>query len=227
MSEHILVVEDEPRLNQLLKDYLENSSYRVSILDEGTQVVSWVKEHQPDLILLDLMLPGKNGVDICRDIRSFSNIPIMMTTAKVEEIDRLIGLEVGADDYVCKPYSPREVVARVRTILRRVSPPVQEETLKQGDFTFDIEKHQVFYQKQELQLTPSEFDLFQVLLSHPGRVFSRNDLLEKVMGYQFQGYDRTIDSHIKNLRKKLQKLTGEKNFIQAVYGIGYKFNSNI
>ncbi len=224
MKKHILIIEDEPRLSQLLQDYLKADLFDVSALYEGTNAISYIKEHSLDLILLDIMLPGKSGVDICKEVRAFSQIPIIMTTAKVDEIDRLIGLEIGADDYICKPYSPREVVARVKAVLRRISPQITGEKPKSYfGFEINLEKHRVTYKGELLQLTPNEFALFDILFSSPGRVYKRDELLEKVMGYEFEGYDRTIDSHIKNLRKKLLKITKEKNFIQSIYGVGYKF----
>ncbi|MCP4297688.1 MAG: response regulator, partial [Proteobacteria bacterium] len=210
MKKHILIIEDEPRLSQLLQDYLKADLFDVSALYEGTNAIAYIKDHSLDLILLDIMLPGKSGVDICKEVRAFSQIPIIMTTAKVDEIDRLIGLEIGADDYICKPYSPREVVARVKAVLRRVSPQITGEKPKTYcGFEINLEKHRVTYKGELLQLTPNEFALFDILFSSPGRVYKRDELLEKVMGYEFEGYDRTIDSQIKKLRKNLLKITKE------------------
>ncbi len=223
MAKKILVVEDEPKIARIVKDYMENSGYQVSILSHGNDVLPQVQKSMPDLIILDIMLPGKDGMEICREIRKFSTVPIIMLTAKVEEIDRLIGLELGADDYICKPFSPREVVARVKAVLRRAIPEPVSEQLMAGPIVLNQLTHHVSINNEELQLTNSEFELLTVFLEQPERVFSRNDLIAMVQGYDFEGYDRTIDSHIKNLRKKIdQQLPGQK-MIQTVYGVGYKF----
>jgi two-component system response regulator BaeR len=223
-QEHILIVEDEPKIADLLRDYLQEAGFKVSCLDRGDPVVSIVKKEPPTLILLDIMLPGTDGKDVCREIRKFSNIPILMITAKVEEIDRLIGLELGADDYICKPFSPREVVARVKAVLRRVHSPTPAPRLVAGPISLDDATRQVSVDGQVLHLTPSEFALLRIMMGHPDRVFSRSELLDKVQGYQFEGYDRTIDSHIKNLRKKISEKLPGREVIHTVYGIGYKFS---
>jgi len=223
-QEHILIVEDEPKIAELLRDYLQEAGFKVSCLDRGDQVVPMVKKDPPAIILLDIMLPGMDGKDVCREIRKFSNIPILMITAKVEEIDRLIGLELGADDYICKPFSPREVVARVKAVLRRVHGTSQAPRLVAGPIALNDATRQVSLDGQPLHLTPSEFALLKILMSHPDRVFSRSELLDKVQGYQFEGYDRTIDSHIKNLRKKISEKLPGRELIHTVYGIGYKFS---
>ncbi|HPR56616.1 MAG TPA: response regulator, partial [Deltaproteobacteria bacterium] len=201
-SEHILIVEDEEKIASLLRDYLEKAGYRASMLDRGDAVVGFVKQRSPDLILLDIMLPGMDGMEVCREVRKTSRVPVIMITARVEEIDRLLGLELGADDYVCKPFSPREVVARVRAVLRRVHAEPEVRRIVAGDIELDDETRRVLVRGEEIRLTPSEFRLLKVLISHPNRVFSRNDLVNQVQGYEFEGYDRTIDSHIKNLRRK-------------------------
>jgi two-component system response regulator BaeR len=220
---HILVVEDEKKLADLLHDYLTGAGYQVSTLDRGDTVVPWVQQHAPALILLDIMLPGLDGTEVCRKIRRFSSVPILMITARVEEIDRVLGLELGADDYIGKPFSPREVVARVKAVLRRSRTDPKSVHLTAGPLSLDEAARQVLVHHDPLNLTPSEFGLLKVLMAHPNRVFSRNELLGKVQGYQFEGYDRTIDSHIKNLRKKIaEKLPGQE-VIQSVYGVGYKF----
>jgi two-component system response regulator BaeR len=224
-QQHILVVEDEEKISSLLKDYLEKSGYRASMLDRGDTVISFVKNKAPDLILLDIMLPGLDGMEVCREIRKFSSVPIIMITARVEEIDRLLGLELGADDYICKPFSPREVVARVKAVLRRVSFSPDEKVISRGEITLNEETRQVTAKGQELKLTPSEFKLLKVMMSHPNRVFSRNDLVNLVQGYEFEGYDRTIDTHIKNLRKKIAELLPDREIISSVYGEGYKFTA--
>lgn len=222
-SEHIFVVEDEIKISELLRDYLAQEGFTVTCLDRGDEVVTKVKKEQPALILLDLMLPGKDGTEICREIRKFSNIPILMLTAKVEEIDRIIGLELGADDYICKPFSPREVIARVKAVLRRSYVSSDLKQLIAGPLSLNEETHQVTIDGQPLKLTPSEFGLLKVMMASPNRVFSRSELLDRVQGYQFEGYDRTIDSHIKNLRKKIARMISDQDIICTVYGVGYQF----
>ncbi len=220
----ILIVEDETKIAELLRDYLEAASFAVSCLYQGDGVVAAVKENPPDLILLDVMLPGKDGMEVCRAIRKFSTVPIIMITARIEEIDRLIGLELGADDYICKPFSPREVVARVKAVLRRVHPEPNAKRLVAGPIRLNEETHQVTIDDEDLKLTPSEFGLLKVMMTHPGRVFSRNELINKVQGYDFEGYDRTIDTHVKNLRKKIDARLPGQEVITTVYGVGYKFS---
>lgn len=222
-KEHIIVVEDEAKISELLRDYLKQEGFTVTCLDHGDQVVPKVKKEQPALILLDIMLPGKDGMEICREIRKFSNVPILILTAKVEEIDRIIGLEMGADDYICKPFSPREVIARVKAVLRRTYTPPAMKQLISGSLSLNEETHQVTVDGQPLKLTPSEFGLLKVMMVYPNRVFSRSELLDRVQGYQFEGYDRTIDSHIKNLRKKIAQMLPDQDIIRTVYGVGYQF----
>jgi two-component system response regulator BaeR len=219
---HILIVEDESKIAHLLRDYLKASGYALTCMDRGDTVVSFVRKESPSLILLDIMLPGMDGMEICREIRKFSTVPIMMITAKVEEIDRLIGLESGADDYICKPFSPREVVARVKAVLRRSSPQVSGKILIFGQIRLDEDLHQASIDNTVLELTPSEYKLLNVMIRHPGRVFSRAELINRVQGYEFEGYERTIDSHIKNLRKKIAELLPEQEIIKSVYGVGYQ-----
>lgn len=219
---HILIVEDESKIAHLLRDYLKASGYAATCLDRGDTVVSFVRKESPSLILLDIMLPGMNGTEVCREIRKFSTVPVIMITAKVEEIDRLIGLELGADDYICKPFSPREVVARVKAVLRRSSPQVPGKILIFGQIRLDEDLHQASINDMVMELTPSEYKLLNVMIRHPGRVFSRTDLINRVQGYEFEGYERTIDSHIKNLRKKIAELLPEQEIIKSVYGIGYQ-----
>jgi len=223
-DEHLLVVEDEKKIADLLKDYLSEAGFKVSCLARGNEAVEKVRSIAPALILLDLMLPGADGITACREIRKFSDIPIIMVTAKVEEVDRLIGLEIGADDYICKPFSPREVVARTRAVLRRARPKEAPHRLIAGPIILDEDTHQVIIDGKPLSLTPSEFGLLSVLIAFPERVFSRNELLDKVQGYRFEGYDRTIDSHVKNLRKKIAERLPGKEIILTIYGIGYKLS---
>ena len=223
-SRHILIVEDEEKIASLLSDYLKAAGFRTSTQSNGDRVIAQIKKDPSDLILLDIMLPGKNGMELCREIREFSDIPIIMITARVEEIDRLLGLELGADDYICKPFSPREVVARVKAVFRRVRAKPRAHHLVVGAISLDDETHQVMIDKQVLNLTPNEFGLLKIMMSRPNRVFSRNELINRVQGYDFEGYDRTIDTHIKNLRKKIAQQLPGREIISTVYGIGYKFN---
>lgn len=225
MPLQIMIVEDEPKLGQLLVDYLEAAGYRTRWLTDGNAVVAAVQAEMPAMILLDLMLPGTDGLTICREIRRFSEVPIMMVTAKIEEIDRLLGLEIGADDYICKPYSPREVVARVKTILRRClqrhEAPPEAYALR-----IDEARFQASYLGVTLDLTPAEFRLLKTLAMQPGHVFSREQLLNHLYDDYRVVTDRTIDSHIKNLRRKLEAIDGEKPFIRAVYGVGYRWEAD-
>jgi two-component system, OmpR family, response regulator BaeR len=224
-TKHILIVEDEPKIAKLIGDYLEKAGFKTVRLERGDKVIPFIKRDRPDLILLDIMLPGMEGTDVCREIRKFADIPIIMITARVEEIDRLLGLELGADDYICKPFSPREVVARVKAVMRRTFPrPDAKRRLNAGPLTLEEDTHQVLIDDYNLNLTPSEFGLLSVFMSYPNRVFSRSELLDKVQGYQFEGYDRTIDSHVKNLRKKIAEKIPDVEIITTVYGVGYKFN---
>jgi two-component system response regulator BaeR len=225
-SKHILIVEDEEKIASLLGDYLKAADFRTSTQNNGDRVISQIKKDPSDLILLDIMLPGKNGIELCREIRQFSNVPIIMITARVEELDRLLGLELGADDYICKPFSPREVVARVKAIFRRLHAKPLSQNLVIGSICLDDKAHQVMIDKQVLSLTPNEFGLLKVMMSQPNRVFSRNELINRIQGYDFEGYDRTIDTHIKNLRKKIAERLPGQEIIITVYGVGYKFSAS-
>lgn len=224
-SQDILIVEDEIKIVGILKDYLVKAGYRVSCLERGDEVIPFVKKTPPSLVLLDLMIPGIDGMEVCREVRKFSEVPIIMITAKVEEIDRLLGLELGADDYICKPFSPREVVARVKAVMRRFHAPRSGKTLSVGEVVLNQEKRQALVKGQEIKLTPCEYSLLKTFLSHPDRLFSRNELINIVQGYDFEGYDRTIDSHIKNLRKKIAQRLPDKEIISTIYGMGYKLNA--
>jgi two-component system response regulator BaeR len=219
---HILIVEDEEKLAQLAADYLLNAGFSTDILSEGDAVVAWVKQQSPDLILLDLMLPGRDGLTLCRDIRSFSSVPIIMVTARVEEIDRLLGLEMGADDYMCKPYSPREMVARVKAVLRRLQPQASQ-TLDTDNISLDADRFRVLAAGREIELTAVEFLLLQTLHRRPGHIFSRSTLMDLMYQDQRIVSDRTIDSHIKKLRRKLNALLPDQELIHSVYGAGYRF----
>lgn len=219
----ILIVEDEPKLAEVLQEYLQQSGFKVAWLANGLEVVAWVREQQPDLIILDLMLPGKDGLQIFREVRQFTDTPIIMATAKVDEIDRLVGLELGADDYVCKPYSPRELVVRVKNILRRVATPVRELMVETG-IEIDPERMEARINGQALILTPVEFRLLQQFVNNPGKVYSRNHLLDHLYNDHRIVTDRAVDSHIKNLRRKLETALPETEVIRSVYGVGYKFD---
>ncbi len=218
MSDSILIVEDEIKLAQLLADYFNQTEYSPHLIHHGDEVISWVKENQPKAILLDIMLPGKNGIDICKEIRQFSNVPILMVTAKVDEIDRLLGLELGADDYICKPFSPREVVARVKAVLRRT------QTIENATDTLQLDEHRftVNFHHQEVVLTSVEFQLLKPLANKPERIFTREQLMDNMYSDHRIVNNRTIDSHIKKLRKKLADISEGKDWIQSVYGAGYR-----
>ncbi|QGU33368.1 response regulator [Thermochromatium tepidum] len=219
---YILIVEDEERLARLVADYLRANGHRVEHLAEGTGVVAWVRRERPDLILLDLMLPGKDGLDICREIRAESSVPIIMTTARVEEIDRLLGLELGADDYVCKPYSPRELVARVKAVLRRTLAPEQP-AAESGPLRLYRDELRVRAGEREIELTAVEFALLETLYGAPGRIFSRDRLMDRIYRDHRVVSDRTIDSHVKKLRRKLAELVPDQELIHSVYGVGYRY----
>jgi two-component system alkaline phosphatase synthesis response regulator PhoP len=224
MSKRILIVDDEPKIVRVLRGYLEAAGFQVVAAYDGTEALAAFRNEAPDLIVLDLMLPEMDGLDVARAIRRDSNVPIIMLTARVDEADRLIGLELGADDYVTKPFSPREVVARVRAVLRRVagSEPTSR-VLSAGDVALDLDKRQATVGGQPVELTPTEFDLLATLVESPGRVFSRIQLLDKIQGYAFEGYERTIDAHVKNLRQKIEEDPKHPHYILTVYGLGYKF----
>ena len=217
----ILIVEDEPKISHLLRDYLQQAGYETRESLNYDQIQCLVEQEEINLILLDWMLPGMSGLEICQQLRTISNVPILMITARVEEIDRLKGLDSGADDYICKPFSPREVVARAKAVLRRTNHEDHAELIA-GQLRLDQTTHQVWVDESEVVLTPNEFGVLRVLLQRPGKVWSRESLLQQVQGYQFNGYDRTIDTHVKNLRKKLATY-GLESSIVTVYGIGYRF----
>ena len=220
MNRKVLVVEDEQKLARLLSDYLEQSGFEVLAVADGTKAVNLVREHSPDIILLDLMLPGKDGLEICREIRFFSNVPIIMVTARIEEIDRLLGLELGADDYICKPYSPREVVARVKAVLRRTGSGA---AIQAAGLTLDEARYRAVLDGTELDLTAVEFKLLKFLAANPGRIYGRQQLMDRIYPDQRVVNDRTIDSHIKKLRKKIADASPDRELIHSVYGVGYKF----
>jgi len=228
MNETILVVDDEPKIVQLARDYLEKSGFKVLTSGDGQQALAITRQERPDLIVLDLMLPGMDGLDICRAIRRESDVPIIMLTARAEETDQLIGLELGADDYITKPFSPRALVARVRALLRRTQGNLlQQETLRVGDLELDLTRKQLSLKGEIIHLTRSEFLLLETLAKHPGQPLSREQLLEKLHGVVFDGVDRSVDSHIKNLRQKIETDPADPIYIQTVYGFGYKFQGDL
>ncbi|GCF84684.1 response regulator [Geobacter sp. SVR] len=220
MGDMILIVEDEEKLAGLMADYLRQDGFRTASLNNGAEVTDWVREHKPALVLLDVMLPGKSGFDVCRELRSFSDVPVIMTTARIEEIDRLLGLGLGADDYICKPFSPREVVARVKAVLRRLG---GGKAVPAQGLQLDEARHLAVLDGQILDLTFVEFKLLHFLATHQGRIYGRQQLMDHIYPDERVVADRTIDSHIKKLRKKLAAASPETEFIQSVYGVGYKF----
>lgn len=220
----ILIIEDERELAEIVKKYLVNAGHQVSISTRGDEGLLIWKSQRPDLVLLDLNLPAMDGLEIARKIRETSETPIIMLTARVEETDRLVGLELGADDYIVKPYSPREVVARVKAVLRRAGVKhLTQQIIMVDDLSLDPITRKVLVGNEEVALTPTEFDLLIVMASEPGRVFTRLQLLEAVQGLAYQGYERTIDAHIKNLRAKIECDTQNPQYIQTVFGVGYRF----
>jgi len=219
---HILIVEDEPKIAALLADYLhQQGGFSTSRLARGDEVLERIRSDPPDLILLDLMLPGVDGIEVCKQVRAQSTVPIIMITARVEEIDRLLGLELGADDYICKPFSPREVVARVKAVLRR-SVSTAEAGQVDG-LKLDDAMHSAELDGKKLQLTPVEFSLLKTLNSQPGRIFSRDQLMNKMYSDYRIVSDRAVDTHIKNLRKKLATAGAGKDLVESVYGLGYRY----
>lgn len=224
-SPRILLVEDEKNIREAVTAYLEREGYWVTAVDDGQVAIDEFSKHDFDLVVLDLMLPSVSGERVCRTIRETSTVPIIMLTAKGEIEDRIIGLELGADDYLVKPFSPRELVARVRALLRRASidRDGNRESMEFGNLVIDLNGHRVLLDGKEVDLTASEFKLLTTLARYPGRVFSRMELVEKVLGYDFEGYERTIDSHVKNLRAKLGDNPRSPKWLHTVHGVGYRF----
>jgi two-component system alkaline phosphatase synthesis response regulator PhoP len=223
-GETILIVDDEPKIVKTVRAYLEEAGFRVVVAGDGRGALAAFRHDRPALVILDLGLPGLDGLDVARTIRKESDLPIMLT-ARVDETDKLIGLELGADDYVTKPFSPRELVARVRAVLRRASgereapPPL----FIAGEVSIDLERRRVTVAGRPVELTATEFELLVVLARNPGRVFTRLELLDRVQGYAFEGYERTIDAHVKNLRQKIEPDAKNPRYLLTVYGVGYKF----
>ncbi len=228
MNELILVVDDEARIVKLARDYLERAGFRVSSAADGPAALQAARRERPDLIVLDLMLPGLDGLDVARTLRRESDVPIIMLTARVEEADRLIGLELGADDYITKPFSPRELVARVRTVLRRARGGLQSPgILRAADLEIDLEGHRLTRAGEPVRLSHIEFNLLAILAQHPGQIFTRAQLLDRLHGVAFEGYERSIDAHVKNLRRKLEPDPAEPVYVLTVYGVGYQFNDRV
>ncbi len=224
MSKKILVIDDEPEIVKLVRAYLEQAGFSVVTAADGQEALAAFRHEHPNLVILDLNLPGMDGLDVCRALRRSSEVPIIMLTARIEETDRLIGLELGADDYVVKPFSPREIVARTRAVLRRAEgEPVRPDVLNSGDLSLDLVRRTVTLAGEMLDLTTMEFDLLTLLVMHPGQVFTRTQLLERLQDHAYPGYERTIDVHIKNLRKKLGDDPKNPRFIGTLRGVGYHF----
>jgi len=221
MADRVLVVEDEPKLAELLRDYLVREGYEVAVLDRGDAVEPWVRANAVDLVLLDLMLPGKSGLDVCKGLRTFADAAIVMVTARVEEIDRLLGLELGADDYICKPFSPREVVARVKAVLRRSKR--RQAPADEAPVALDEGALRARVGGRDLDLTAVEFQLLKTLVAHPGRIFSRDQLIDAMYRDARVVSDRTVDSHVKKLRKKIAEALPDREIVHSVYGVGYKY----
>jgi two-component system response regulator BaeR len=220
MADGVLIVEDEAKLAGLLRDYLAQEGFEVSVLHRGDEVEPWVAAHDVDLVLLDLMLPGKNGLEVCKGLRAASEVAIIMVTARVEEIDRLLGLELGADDYICKPFSPREVVARVKAVLRRTK---RGERVAEEGVRLDEAGYRASIGGKDLGLTVVEFQLLKVLADHPGRIYTRDQLMDAMYRDERVVADRTVDSHIKKIRRKISAVLPDHEIVHSVYGLGYKY----
>jgi DNA-binding response OmpR family regulator len=226
-SKKVLVVDDEKKIVDIVRAYLEREGYHVIAAYDGESALSLVKNEAPDMVILDLMLPGISGWDVCRTLRSRSDIPIIMLTARDEVADRIVGLELGADDYMPKPFDPKELVSRVRALFRRSDKKMTPDTvISTGDLVIDSERRSVQRAGVPVELTPTEFDLLKILASNPGRVYTRMQLLDLLQGDSFEGYDRTIDSHIKNLRKKIEPDPEHPHYVATVYGVGYKMEES-
>lgn len=226
-GEKILIVDDEEHILELIKFNLENNGYKVICAENGNDALKLARTEVPQLVLLDLMLPGIDGYDVCREIRkdsSISTMPVIMTTAKGEELDKILGLELGADDYITKPFSVRELVARVKAVLRRTKTQYADKIYKIGDIVIDFQKHEVIKNDAKIELTLKEFELLQILIKNKGRVMTRDFLLDKVWGYEYIGETRTVDVHIRHLRQKIENDDKNPKYIETIRGIGYRFN---
>ncbi|MDP9729108.1 response regulator transcription factor [Alicyclobacillus tolerans] len=224
MSYRLLIVDDEPKVVDVMRSFLEGEGFLVEAAYSGTEALHKIEQSSPDLVVLDWMLPGMSGLEVCRELRKSSNIGIIMVTAKSEEADKVVGLEVGADDYLAKPFSLRELSARIKSILRRMGGEFEEErVLERGDIRIDVAKYQVWKGNQEVQLTPTEFKILLTLAEKPGVVYTRLQLLKAAMGEEYLNYERTVDTHISHVRQKLEDSPAQPVYIQTVYGIGYRF----
>jgi DNA-binding response OmpR family regulator len=224
----VLIVEDDPNTLEIVELYLRRDGHKVLMTPDGLEGLRLAREARPDLVVLDLMLPGLDGMEVCRILREESEVPIVMLTARVEEEDRLAGLDLGADDYLTKPFSPRELAARVRAVLRRTARDALERgpaELSQGDVKVDLRHHVVYIKGTQLLLTPTEFRLLALLMREPGRTFTREQIIDRVFGYDFDGFDRTVDTHVSNLRRKLEADPEKPRYIHTIYGVGYRFGN--
>jgi DNA-binding response OmpR family regulator len=222
----ILVVEDELSIAQLVRDYLRHAGFEVIVAGDGDAALSTVRGQRPDLVLLDLGLPGRDGLDVTRELRRTTNLPIVMLTARGDEADRIVGLELGADDYVVKPFSPKELVARVRAVLRRTATAARDggpEVIRAADVEVDVPRMRVSVGGRPIELTPTEFQLVATMVRQPGRVFTRGQLLDAVHGVAFESYERAVDAHVKNIRKKIEPSPGRPRYLLTVHGVGYRF----
>jgi len=223
----ILVVDDEPKIVELARDYLQHAGFAVVSASDGPEALTRARSDHPDLIVLDLGLPRVDGLDVTRALRRDSNVPIVILSGRSDESDKLVGLELGADDYVTKPFSPKELVARVRAVLRRSERPVTaSDVIRAGDVTLDVPRLRVTAGRREVELTPTEFQLLAALAREPGRVFTRSQLLDAVHGVAFESYERAIDAHVKNIRRKLEPDQREPYYVQTVHGVGYRFRDD-
>ena len=230
MGTKIILVDDEPEILTLVRDYLSREGFIVLTAVNGSEGLELIEREKPDLVLLDWMLPGMSGLDMCKHLRETSTVPIIMLTAKSEEIDRVLGLEFGADDYIVKPFSLREMAARIKTVLRRSSGVVQENNssiLIRGDLSIDVTSHKVSKKGQELFLTPTEFNILHLLATRPGTVYSRLQLLRQAMGEEYLYYERSIDTHVSNLRKKVEDNPSDPKYVETVFGVGYRFGEGL
>jgi DNA-binding response OmpR family regulator len=219
----ILVVDDEPRIVDLARDYLEHAGFRVIAANDGTSALESARRDRPDLVVLDLGLPGRDGLDVTKALRAEGSIPIVMVTARDDELDKLLGLELGADDYLTKPFSPRELVARVKAVLRRTDRPVEaSDVIRVGELTLDVPRMRTEVGGRNVELTPTEFTLLATLARQPGRIFTRSQLLDALHGVAFESYERAIDSHVKNLRRKIEPDPRQPRYVLTVYGVGYR-----
>ena len=226
MASTVLIVEDDPNTVKLVGLYLGRDGHKVLSADDGLEGLRLARQARPDLVVLDLMLPRLDGIEVCRALRKESDVPIIMLTARVEEEDRLTGLDLGADDYVTKPFSPRELAARVRAVLRRTARESQElgpEELTYGEVMVNLRLREVYVGDSRLRLTPTEFRLLGMLIREPARTFTRDQIIDRVFGYDFDGFDRTVDAHVANLRRKIEGGPGERRYIHTIYGVGYRF----